>query len=106
MDAADEQVVRAELVRTQHEARGLLYRGVALMASVPVVLIGAVIAAYLLPGWAGLMAIILAGVYALAGGIAGFAVIVSALADHRQSARQLRGLDDLRKLPEARVVVR
>lgn len=76
------------------------------MASVPIVVIGAVLGAFVLPGWAGFLGVVLAGVYTLVGGIAGFAVIVSGLAEHRQSARQLRGLDDLRKLPEARVVLR
>ena len=106
MDASDEQVVREELVRTQQEARRSIHRGVALMASVPFVLIVAMIAAFGLTGFAGALAVLLGGVYMLVGGIAGLAMSLGGIAEHRRCTRGLRGLDELRKLPEARVVLR
>ncbi len=106
MDPAREQTVRAELVRTQREARLAIHRGVALIAVVALVLIGAVIAAFALGGFGGFLAILLAATYLLVGSIAGVAGIVGGLSDHRRCARQLREIDAVYQLPEARVVRR
>jgi uncharacterized membrane protein HdeD (DUF308 family) len=104
--AAGDHVVRAELVRTQLEARTTIHRGVALIAAVPLVLIAGILAALALGGFSAFMSILLAGTYMLIGGIAGIASIAAGLAEHRRSARQLRELDAARQLPAARIVIR
>ena len=106
MDTAGEQVVRTELIRVQQDARQAIHRGVALIAVVPVMLVGAVMAALLIGGFAGFMAVLVAIAYMFVGSIAGVAWIIGGVADHRRAARELRGIDDLRKLPEARIVQR
>ena len=107
MDAVSgEQLVRAELVRTQQEARTTIHRGVALIAAVPLVVIAGVIAALALGGFPAFMSILLAGTYMLIGGIAGVASIAAGFAEHRRTTRQLRDLDATRQLPEARLILR
>ena len=104
MDAAAEEVVRAELVRSQDEARMSISRGVAMIGIVPLVVIGAVIAGFALGGFGAFLAFLVAAAYTLVGSIAGIASIVGGIADHRRCARELRSLDDIRKLPEARLL--
>jgi hypothetical protein len=106
MDEAAEQVVRAALVRTRQEARLSIHRGVALIAVIPIVLIAALVVAFAVGGLGAFLSILLAGIYMLVGGIGGVAFIVGGLADHRRSTRELRGIDERRQLPAARVVVR
>ena len=106
MDEGAEQVVRAALVRTQQEARLSIHRGVALIAVIPLVLITALIVAFAVGGLGAFLSVLLAATYMLVGGIGGVAAIVGGLADHRRAARELRGLDELHKLPEARIVLR
>jgi hypothetical protein len=106
MDASSEPVGRAELVRTRDEARTEIHRGVALIAAVPLVLIAAVVGAFALGGFGAFMAILLAATYLLVGSIAGIGMIVGGVVDHRRYTRQLRELEAVHQLPEARVVVR
>ena len=83
MDEAVEQVIRAELVRTQDEARRSVYRGVALIGIVPIVLIASVLFAFVLGGFGALLSILIAAAYMLIGGIAGTASIIGGVADHQ-----------------------
>jgi phosphate/sulfate permease len=106
MDASSEHLVRAELVRMREEARYVIHRGVALIAVVPLVLIAAVIAAFALGGFGAFMSILLAATYLLVGSIAGIGMIVGGVTDHRRCTRQLRELEAVHQLPEARVIVR
>lgn len=96
--------MRAELARTRGEARVSIYRGVAMIAVVPLVVIGAAIAAFALGGFGAFLAFLVAASYTLVGSIAGIASILGGIADHRRCSRELRGLDELRRLPEARLL--
>jgi hypothetical protein len=104
MDAAAEEVIRAELERTRGEARLSIYRGIAMIAVVPLVVIGAAIAAFALGGFGAFLAFLIAASYTLIGSVAGLASILGGIADHRRCARELRGLDEMRRLPEARLL--
>lgn len=106
MDASTDHLVRAELVRMREEARSSIHRGVALIAVAPLVLFAGVLAAFALGGFAAFMAILLAATYLLIGSIAGISMIVGGVADHRRFARQLRELEAVYQLPQARVIVR
>ena len=81
-------------------------RGVALIGLVPVVLVGAVVAALGLGAFGAFISLLMAAAYTLVGGIAGLASIAGGIADYRRSGRELRALDATHQLPEARVVRR
>lgn len=79
-------------------------RGLFLVALVPLLLSGAVIALFGLGGLYGALAVIFAGLYAFVGGLAGVGMLAGGVAGHRHSAKQLKALDALYQLPAARVV--
>ena len=106
MDEAVEQVIRAELVRTQDDARKSIYRGAALIGVIPVVLVASVVAAFAIGGFGAFLAILLAATYMLIGSIAGVASIIGGFSEHRRSTRKLRELDEGRQLPTARLLLR
>jgi hypothetical protein len=103
VDDAVEEVVRAELIRSRDAARRRAVRGGVLVASVPLVVGGALVA--VLVGFKiGFPAMLLAGGWTLFAGLGGTNELVHGISDHRTCARQLRGLDERRQLPEARLL--
>lgn len=104
MDEAAERGLRAELARKQSEARRSIHHGAVMILSIPAVVILALCAAIVI-GWnGGLIAILITVAYTAIAGIAGSALLVSGAVEHRGYSRQLRALDEIRKLPEARLL--
>lgn len=104
MDDDRRLALRADLLRTSEVGRKTWQRGVVLIALVPAVLSGAVIALFGIGGLLGALALIFAGLYTFVGGITGLALFAGGVAEHRHSTKQLKALDALYQLPAARVV--
>lgn len=98
--------LRAELVRNRQDARATIHRGVTLIGLVPVVLVGAVVAALGLGAFGAFASLLIAAAYTLVGGIAGLASIAGGIADYRRSGRDLEALDATHQLPAARLLKR
>lgn len=98
--------LRAELVRTQQDARALIQRGVIMIALVPALLAVGVVGLLSLSSYPGVITLLAAAGYALFGGIGGLAATAAGLADHRRSTKELRAFDASYTLPEARLVRR
>jgi hypothetical protein len=101
----DDAAKRNQLVRARDDSRATIYRGVTLLALVPVVVIAAAISAAVI-GPVGIFALILAAAYGLVGGIGGVATIVAGVSGHRKARRELRAFDAPRQLPVARLLER
>jgi hypothetical protein len=99
-------IVRSELVRQQKDARSTIYRGVLLIAMVPVVVVVAVITALFLGGVPSVIAILAGAVYALIGGVAGVGTIIAGGLEYRRLGKQVHDYDHVRHLPEARLIER
>ena len=104
MDEAAEQVVRAELERNRIGSRILIRRGLVLLATVPVVVLAAILAAFALGGSFAFAAMAIGGIYALGAGIIGMSSVADGIAHHRRCTAELRGLETARQLPEARLL--
>ena len=103
MDDAVEEVVRAELIRSRDHARRRMLRGGILLLSVPLFVVGALVAV-VLGSKIGFPALLVAGGWSLFAGLGGTAELVHGLSHHRTCAHQLHDLDERRKLPEARLL--
>jgi fatty acid desaturase len=103
MDAAVEEVVRAELVRSGAEARRRVAIGLALVISVPLTILAA-LSAIMLGSTLGFPALLLAGFWSLFAGLGGTKVVVHGISHQRDCAKQLRELDERRQLPVARLL--
>jgi hypothetical protein len=102
-----ETLVKAELVRQQQDARGTINRGIVMLAMIPLVILGAIGAAFAIGSTTGTVLALLGAVaYALLGGIGGIAMLASGAVEHRLITKQLREIDQPRQLPAARVIVR
>ena len=100
-------IMRAELVRQQQEARGTINRGIVMIALVPLVILGAIgVAIGIGSVTAAVLALLGAGTYALIGSIGGLAMLASGAVEHRRVGKMLRDIDEPRQLPAARVVLR
>lgn len=77
-----------------------------LIGLIPVVLIGAILLAFVIGPLPAVMAFIVAAAYGLVGGIGGLAAIAAGVTDHRKATRELRAFDAPRQLPMARLVQR
>ena len=106
MDEAAVATVRAELVRARDDARRRVRRGAMLLALVPCILAVGVAAAIVLGGHVAFGALAIAGVYAIGGGFAGLSAVTDGFSEQRKLTRQLRDIDEVRGLPEARLVIR
>lgn len=104
MDAAAEQVVRTELVHRRDGARLTIRRGVSLVLSVPIVIVGSIFFAAAFGGYVSLAVITLAAIWSLSAGISGATYIAEGASLSRRYTRQLRGLDARHQLPEARLL--
>jgi hypothetical protein len=104
--AEADRIKRGKLVRAQKDARQTFDRGVLLLALVPV--IATIVLVFVLAFGASstFFLMLLAGAYALVGGIGGIAMIASGGTQSRRLGRQLRAIDERRQLPAARVVKR
>jgi hypothetical protein len=102
-----EEIVRAELLRQKDDARSTIYRGLALIGLVPLVIAAAIIAAFaLMSSVYALLVLLVGAAYTLIGGVAGIATMIAGGFEYRRIGKQLHDYDHVRQLPEARLVVR
>ena len=94
-------------MRQQLDARSTISRGIVLLALVPLVILVAIgLAVGIGSVTAAVLALLGAATYALVGSIGGLAMMTSGAVESRRITKMLRDIDDPRRLPAARVIVR
>jgi hypothetical protein len=104
--ALEVAAMRAELLRQQEDARKKVYRGIVMIALVPLVIILSLLVALQFGGLALLVALLSGAAYTLIGSVGGIVMIGSGAVEHRRVGKQLHDYEHVRRLPEARIVVR
>ena len=95
---------RELVVAKQTAASRMIGRGVITLAMVPIALVGALFALFMLNGAPAMIAVLLAALYTVLGGLASIGMLSIGIIRHRGATKELRLIDERHRLPPARVV--